>query len=260
VDVRFFKTINCMNAERSISALINRDRSLPGLGLWYGRWGLGKSSVANWIYSTLPVFYIIMERLWRPRRLLEEFCDILSLGSPQYRLDRLSDQVAEGLRKWDQPVIIDEADYLMKNSIMLDVLRDLHDKTGTPFILIGMEKLHSDLQRFGQFFSRILPASIVEFQPVMPMEISLITKEWTGLMIDDDAAELFCQLVEGDFRYIVGYLLSFEKACKDVNKTDVIDLNLVKSVFRNQAKKIKKRIANGTAARKLIETARGREK
>lgn len=257
MEVKFFKTRNCMNAEKSIAALINRDSSLPGLGLWYGRWGLGKSSVANWIYSMLPVFYIVVERLWRPRRLLEEFCDILNLGSPQYRLDRLSDQVAEGLRKWNQPFLIDEADYLLKNSVMLDVLRDLHDKTGNPFILIGMEKLHSDLQRFGQFFSRILPASIVEFQPVGPNEVAVITKEWTGLTIDHEAADLFCQLVEGDFRYIVGYLLSFEKACKEVNQTDIIDIPLVKSVFRNQAQKIKKRVTSGSAASKLITSGRG---
>lgn len=257
MDVRFFKTRNCLNAEKSVSALVNRDRSLPGLGLWYGRWGLGKSSVANWIYSMFPVLYIVIERLWRPRRLLEEFCEIMQLGSPHYRLDRLSDQVADGLRKWNQPVLVDEADYLLKNSVMLDVLRDLHDKTGTPFILIGMEKLHSDLQRFGQFFSRILPASIVEFQPVTPVEVGMITKDWTGLTIDKEAAELFCQLVEGDFRYIVGYLLSFEKACKEVNKTDVIDVPLVKSVFRNQSQKIRKRVAASSPASRLIASGRG---
>lgn len=256
MNVKFFKTRNAMNAQRSIESLTSRDRSLPGLGLWYGRWGLGKSSVANWIYSILPVFYICIERLWRPRRMLEEFCETLGLGSPQYRLDRLSDQVAEGLRKWNQPVLIDEADYLLKNSIMLDVLRDLHDKTGTPFILIGMEKLHSDLQRFGQFFSRILPAAIVEFSPIGPGEVGLIAREWTGLTIDDEAADLFCQLVEGDFRYIVGYLLSFERACA-TNKAKEINVPLVKSVFRDQSKRIKKKIASGSAAAKLIAAGRG---
>ena len=235
----FIRTDNYYRVEKAVESLNNRDPSLPGLGLIFGKWGYGKSSAVEHFYSVADVFYIVIERLWRPRRMLEEICDVLNLGDSEYRLDRLSDQVCEGLRRWRKPLFIDEADYLLKNSVMLDVVRDIHEKTKVPILLIGMERLYRNLQKHGQFFSRILPAAIVEFQPVTPPEIALITSEWTGLSIDMEAAHLFCQYVEGDYRYIVGYLLSFEQACR-VNKTDQITTKMVEAVVNRMAGKTKK--------------------
>ncbi|RJP82775.1 MAG: ATP-binding protein [Desulfobacteraceae bacterium] len=235
----FIRTANYNRMVAGVDALVSRDPSLPGLGLIYGKWGYGKSTAVEYYYSISDVFYIVIERLWRPRRMLEEICDILNLGDSEYRLDRLSDQVSEGLKKWGKPLFIDEADYLLKNSMMLDVIRDIHEKTRVPIILIGMEKLYRNLQKHGQFFSRILPASIVEFYPVKPPEIILITREWTGLELDMDAAELFCHYVEGDYRYIVGYLLSFEQACK-ANKMDKINIKMVESVVNRYTQKMKR--------------------
>ncbi len=235
----FIRTDNYYRMEKAVESLINRDPSLPGLGLIIGKPGYGKSSNVEHYYSVADIFYIVTESLWGPRRILEEACDVLNLGDSEYRLDRLSDQVCEGLKRWRKPLFIDEADYLLKNGIMLDVVRDIHEKTKVPIILIGMEKLYRNLQKHDQFFSRILPAAIVEFQPVTPHEIVLITSEWTGLSIDMEAAHSFCQYVEGDYRYIVGYLLSFEQACK-ANKTDKITIKMVESVVNRMAGKTKK--------------------
>ncbi|MDD2318413.1 MAG: AAA family ATPase [Desulfobacterales bacterium] len=227
---RFFVTENYRKLEVAVDALVNRDPSLPGLGLVFGKWGYGKSTAVEYYYSVSDVFYISVQRLWRPRRLLEEICELLNLGDPEYRLDRLSDQVCAGLQRWNKPLFIDEADYLLKNGTMLDVLRDIHDKSRVPVILIGMEKLYRSLQRYGQFFSRILPAGIVEFQPVTASETTRIIKEWTGLSIDFEAVELFCQHCEGDYRYIVGYLLSLENACK-TNGVSHADVKIVDAVI-----------------------------
>ena len=226
----FFYTENYRTVEVAYDALVNRDLSLPGISVIIGKWGAGKTTVIMHFYATHDVFYISVQRLWRPRRLLEEICEILNLGEPEHRLDRLSDQVCAGLQRWNKPLFIDEADYLLKNSTMLDVIRDIHDKSRVPIILIGMEKLYRSLQRYGQFFSRILPAAVVEFQPVTASETTRIIKEWTGLTIDFDAVELFCQYCEGDFRYIVGYLVSLETVCK-TNGVSHINVKMVETVI-----------------------------
>ena len=253
---KYIRNNNYHRLEQATDALVNRDLSLPGIGLIVGRWGYGKSSAVEHYYSVSDVFYIVIERLWRPRRMLEEICDVLNLGDSVYRLDRLSDQVCEGLKRWGKPLFIDEADYLLKNSVMLDVVRDIADRTRVPVILIGMERLYRNLQKHGQFFSRILPAGIVEFQPVTPHEITMITKEWTGLSIDMEVAELLCQFTEGDFRYIVGYLLSFEQTCA-ANKTTKITAKIVESVVKKYAGKMKK-ITGRQAVRGLQIVGKGR--
>lgn len=251
----FIRTNNYNRMTAAVEALENRDPSLPGLGLVYGRWGYGKSEAVEYFYGESDIFYIVIKRLWRPRRMLEEICDVLNLGAPEYRLDRLADQVAAGLKRWGKPMFIDEADYLFKNGIMLDVVRDLHDSTRVPIILIGMESMCDKLRKYGQFFSRILPAAIVEFQPVGPPEIILITKEWTGLSIDMPTTELLCHYVQGDFRYIVGYLLSFEEACK-TNQTDTITANMVEAVVKKIEKKTKRLAAVDVRKQRIM----GRDK
>jgi len=240
---KFIHTNNYYELEHAVSALVNRDPSLPGLGLIYGKWGYGKSAAVEHYYSVSEVFYIVMQRLWRPRRMLEEICDVMNIGDSEYRLDRLSDQVCEGLKRWGKPLFVDEADYCLRNSIMLDVVRDIHEKTRIPIILVGMEKLYRNLQKYGQLFSRILPAGIVEFQPVTPHEIIMITSEWTGLTLEPEAAELFCQYVEGDYRYIVGFLISFEEACK-ANNTTNIGIKMVDAVLKRFSNKIKKPVGH----------------
>jgi len=241
----FFRTNNYNRMVAAVTALVKRDPSLPGLGLIYGKWGFGKSEAVDYYYSVEDIFYIAVERLWRPRRLLEEMCEVMNLGDPVYRLDRLSDQVCDGLRRWNKPLFIDEGDYLLKNGVMLDVIRDIHEKTRVPIIMIGMESALKKLHRHGQFLSRILPAGIVEFMPVTPPEIRLIINKWTGLTMEINAAELFCQYTDGDFRYIVGYLLSMEESCNTMN-TKTIDAKMVESVVNRMSGrkqvKIKQRI------------------
>lgn len=237
----FIRTNNYNRVVAAVDALVNRDPSLPGLGLIYGCWGYGKTEVVEQFYGISDTFYIRTLETWRPRRLMEEMCEIMKLGAPVYRLDRLCDQVITGFRRWRKPLFIDEADYLFSNGgIMLNIIRDIHDMTKVPIILIGMEAMYDRLQKYGQFFSRILPRAIVEFQPATPPEIILITKEWTGLSIGHDGAELLCRYVRGDFRYVVGYLLSLEEICR-TNGTTQISPKMVEAVV-NRAEKLTKKL------------------
>jgi len=237
----FIRTDNFNKVQAAVAALTNRDPSLPGLGLIYGKWGYGKTEVVEAFYGQSDTFYVRMMETWNARRLLEEMGAIAKVGDPSYRLDRLCDQVIAGFRRWGKPLFIDEADYLFNGgSRMLNVVRDIHDTTKVPIILIGMEAIHGRLQKHGQFFSRILPAAIVEFQPVSTPEIIMITKEWTGLVIGHEAADLLGRYIEGDFRYLVGYLLTLEEACR-TNATGTISGRMIDAVV-NRAENLTKRM------------------
>jgi len=249
MDKMFIPTNNYNRMVQAVGALSERDPTLPGLGLIYGRYGYGKSHAVTHYCGLWDIQYICVERLWRPRRLLEEIADVLNLGDAEYRLDRLSDQVSDGLKRWKKPLFIDDADYLFKNGIMLDVVRDLHERSKVPIILIGMERSLRKLSGYGHIFSRVLPAGIVEFSPVTPPELVLIVKKWTGLSMGMEAAELFCHYTEGDFRFIVGYLLSLEEACR-VNAETAITDRLIESVVNRN---------NGTRVKKVAHQNVGRE-
>lgn len=251
----FFPTNNYHNMIRAVEALKTRDASLPGLGLVYGRWGLGKSEAIDHYYGESNIYYVRALRTWGIRDLLRDgICEELKLH-PEWRTVDCFKQVCKELRRRGEPLFIDEADYLFKSSAMLDVMRDLHDITRVPVILVGMEDICGRLQKFGQFWSRILPAGIVEFKPLSPPEMIVIAREWCELDLSPEGAEILCRFTEGDFRFIVGYLLELERAC-EVNKIKSISEQMANALLAKLSKKKELAERFSTNIKKLRVTGR----
>jgi len=232
---KFFPTNNYYALGAAVDALKNREPSLPGLGLVYGKWGLGKSDAIDEYYRVSNAYCVRAERLMSARDLLEAICEEYII-SPEYRTMARYRQVCSVLKERGEPLFIDEADYLFKQTISLDMIRDMHDRARVPIILVGMEEAYDRLAKHGQFWSRILPAGIVNFQPLMPPEITLVTKEWTGLDIPPECAERVCQHTMGDWRLVVGHLVEYERACR-VNQTQVVAIAMVEAVIRQLTKR-----------------------
>lgn len=243
----FFPTNNYHGMVRAIDALVNREPSMPGMGLIVGKWGIGKSEAIDYFYGESRIYYIRAWRLMKPRDLLEEICEEYRV-IPEYRMKPLFKQTWKLLKQRNAPLVIDEADYLFKNKVNLDVVRDLYDFSRSPIVLVGMEQFYEKLESTGQFWSRILPAGIAEFKPLTPPEMILITEKWTGLKILPESAEDVCHHTEGDFRIIMGYLDAFEKACK-ISKTIEISSAMVETVKR----KMERRISTHNHQRRKIE-------
>ncbi len=232
---KFFQTKNYHDLITAENALRGRDGSLPGLGLIFSPPGRGKTESIEHRYGEASIFYVKVNRVWGIRDLLEGICEEMAI-EPEFRTVPRFKQVCRELKRRGEPLYIDEADYLLKNTGMLDVIRDIHDTAKTPVILVGMENICRKLQKYGQFWSRILPAAIVEFKPLTPPEMMLITQEWTCLELEAEAAETLCRHTEGDFRYLVGYLLELEKACS-VNKTTSVSMKIADTVIKRLASK-----------------------
>jgi len=253
----FFLTNNYHSMVKAIDALVNREPSMPGMGLIVGKWGIGKSEAIDYYYGESSVYYVRAWALMKPRDLLEDICDEYRV-IPEYRVKALFKQVCKFLKQRRSPLIIDEADYLFKKSINLDVIRDLYDFTKVPIILVGMEQFYEKLEKYGQFWSRILPAGIVEFKPLSPPEMILITEQWTGLKIQPDSAKSVCHYTGGDFRIIMGYLNAFEKACKVGDNTREISQGMVEAVKRRMEKR--RNNLEGQRRKMEVELYTGRKK
>lgn len=149
---------NVAALNQQILALQNRTFGLPGIGVFHGTSGLGKTFAATWAASRLGAILIPIQRRWTIRSLLEKI--LFELGmSPSGTTARLTERTIQGLRKANRPLIIDEADYAVQRNLIEDI-RDLHDGTGIPVIMIGMSRFAQELERWPQVHNRVLKWSL----------------------------------------------------------------------------------------------------
>jgi len=216
-------TANIMSLKDSMAALQERSKDLPGLGLICGQAGLGKTKSAKWYSTQFDCPYIRATATWTPRWMLQEICAELG-NDPEGNTHNVFNQVKNELAVKPQLIFIDEADYLTGNWKLLETLRDIHDMTGSPFVLIGMGNIKNKLAKKLQFWSRV--SQVVEFSPLAAKEISYIAYELAGLNMTDEVAEQLRQVTSGFFRDVMVALSYMERMAK-ANKIKSISRKMI---------------------------------
>ena len=135
----FVKTRNVKNFIGLMNNLIDKSNEVPKMGLIYGDPGLGKTQTAVWWATNNDAVYVRAQNKMTCRWLLEKI--VYELGeSPSRKMADLIEQCITHLRLKPQIIIIDEVDYLINRHRIVETLRDLHDLTGVPIVLIGMHE------------------------------------------------------------------------------------------------------------------------
>lgn len=124
-------------------------------------------------------------------------------------------------------IIVDEIDYLLADFRTIETLRDLHDETGVPIILVGMQLAKHKLKKHTHLFDRI--SEIYNFTEFEYSDIKQITEEISEVEITKDAVHLIHNKVKS-FRQIVNIIDAFEKVAQ-ANSLTQIDENIAKEVL-----------------------------
>ncbi|KGJ21033.1 hypothetical protein IX55_03680 [Paracoccus sanguinis] len=136
-----------------IDRLQNRGDGVPGMGCFYGFSGLGKSMASSFAVNTTRAVHVQMKSVWTHKRLCEAILDELGLPARGTAADMV-DRIAEALAADSLPLLIDEADFLVKKG-MIEIVRDLYEMSEVPVILIGEELLPQKLKRWERVHGRI---------------------------------------------------------------------------------------------------------
>lgn len=132
----------------------SRAYGLPGMGTFYGRAGLGKTTAGVYATNSFNACHIEAMPFGGVKNLLTMI--VTELGfRPARTVPNLFDQVAEELARTGRPLILDEADYLLKDTL-IETVRRIHDVTGVPVILMGEEGLPQKLSKWERVHSRML--------------------------------------------------------------------------------------------------------
>ena len=226
----FVKTNNVKRFITMMNNLQNRAEGVPGMGLVYGEPGLGKTQTINWWAFKNNAILVrctqLMSARWLLSEILEEMGEIYG-----YKISDCFKLVVRNLLVNPQIIIIDEVDYLAVDSRAVETLRDIHDKTNVPIVLVGMINAKSRLKKFNHLYDRL--SEIVKFEKFSKNDIKTIVQELSEVEMTDCA-----------IRYIYTNLNRFRQIVKVINKAEIIakanGLNSIDEIL------IKEAIANET--------------
>lgn len=222
----FVRTKNVKNFIALTDKLINRKDGVPKMGLVYGEPGLGKTQTAVWWSTKNDAIYIRASNNMSSRWLLEEIVEELG-ESPCYRTADLMKQCVNKLKVSPRVIVVDEIDYLTCQLKVIETLRDLHDKTGAPVILIGMAMADKKLTRYKHLYDRI--SEKVMFEPFSKEDMEAIVSELSEIEITDDAVEIILSKINR-FRQLVKLISTLEEIAV-TNNFKQIDGKIVKGVL-----------------------------
>ena len=203
----FVKTNNVKRFITMMNNLQNRPEGVPAMGLVYGEPGLGKTQTINWWAFKNDAILVRCTQLMTAKWLLNEILDYMT-EIPYYTSDCFN-AVVRNLILNPKVLIVDEIDYLTIDSKAIEILRDIHDKTNVPVILVGMTSANSRLKKFSQLYDRI--SEIVKFEKFSKADIKTIVNELSEIEMTDCA-----------IKYIYSNLNRFRQIVKTINKAEIL--------------------------------------
>lgn len=181
-------------------SLASRDAGVPGIGLICGDTGAGKTTAAAWYANHTNAVYVRALALWTPSAMLSAIMRELD-AKPMLRCSEMMDFIITRLSLTGRPLFIDEADYLADKKRMLETLRDLHDLSTMPVILIGMRDFRRRVMHREQLAGRI--SQWVEFRPADISDARVLADTVCEVEVADDLLAELNQKTGGSMRGLV---------------------------------------------------------
>ncbi|MBC7168711.1 ATP-binding protein [Phenylobacterium sp.] len=182
-----------------VERVMDRHRSLPAIGAFYGPSGFGKTFAATYGAHKRRAYYVEVGESWTKAK----FCKALltELGvPPRGTIGDMVEVIIRHLMETARPLIIDEADHIVKRGYV-ETLREIHDKSGAPILLIGEELLPHKLQVWERFHNRVL--DWVPAQPCDLRDVGLLARVYApGVAIAEDLAMLLLTKSEARARRV----------------------------------------------------------
>jgi hypothetical protein len=224
----WIETENVAAFRRGLAIVRDTERGQPGIMAVRGRAGRGKTMAALNAYAQGGGVYM---RAWESETqaaMLRRLCREVA-GMEPGPAATSKREIIRSLDAQPRVLFLDEADRMATGR--MEDLRDIHDETGCPMVLVGEEGLWALLQSRRRLGSRV--TQHVEFGPVSAEDVLLYATEAASLALSPEAAAAVVQLTEGDFRLVRNAVQELEQAAAAATSQDV-DEAMVRSLKRGR--------------------------
>jgi len=231
----FVKTQNVKNFINLMNNIKNRPENVPGMALVYGEPGLGKSKAVLWWVAQNDAVYIrgtnLMSGRWFIQEVVEELGEI-----PYHYSSDLFKQCVRILIEKQIPIIVDEIDYLAGDLKTIETIRDIHDKTNVPVILVGMNMAPQKLARYKHLYDRI--SEIVQFKPFNKRDVTDIVTQLSEVEMTECAID-FIFHKSNRFRQIVRAINKAEQIAQANGLNTIDEITLREFINDDSAETVK---------------------
>jgi|CXWL01.1.fsa_nt_gi hypothetical protein len=177
---------NIINLRNAYAALTERGTGVEGMGLVHGDAGYGKSTAMTWLRAQVNAVNVRAMSTWTQRAMLASIMRELG-AEPHYRAAENVQQIVRLLIDQNRGLFVDELDYLVGRGELLpalDTLRDIHDLSKMPVLLVGMKGVHLKVANRLQLARRITQS--IEFLPADLSDARVLCDTVCEIQIDDE--------------------------------------------------------------------------
>ncbi len=221
----FIPTANVTAFREAAMVVSDTEKGQPGMMVSWGRAGLGKTKCSmEWAVNTPGALFVRVYEDWTAKAMLSRICFELN-GMRPGQVEKAKRVLIEELDKPGKVLIVDEADRLSIKNI--EHLRDIHDETGTPIILVGEPSLYAQLTARRRIWERV--TRVVEFEPVTDEDVIHFGIEGCDLDIAPNAAQTLASRSKGSFRLLYHMMVDLDRLAR-ANETTAVTLDMVNNL------------------------------
>ncbi|MGZ9811257.1 AAA family ATPase [Pseudoroseicyclus sp. H15] len=215
-----FGTIAPLRNVAALAALVGRLKGrslgLPGMGTFYGPSGWGKSTAGIYATNKFQAVTVQVKSVWTQKSLCEAIIAEANM-QPHRTTGRMIEQIGMYLAQTDVPLIIDEADFLVKRG-MIEIVRDIYESSQAPVILIGEENLPQHLMKWERVHGRML--DWVAAQPADIADVGHLAALYAkGIKVERDLQQRILTASKGSIRRISVNLDRAAERARNLGKT-----------------------------------------
>lgn len=199
---------NVTAVQDAFGSLNNREMNLPGLGLISGETGFGKTFTSVRMMTQFRAIFVRAWATWTPSSMLGAIAR--ELGGEQTRsVQPMIDFIIKEMVMQNRPLFIDEVNHLDGDERQMHLIRDIHDTTGIPVVMISEEKTPRKLMRYPQIVNRIYEH--VEFMPLDLEDVETLARTICEVEIGEGVLAKLLRDTEGNMRMITDGLAKLER-------------------------------------------------
>jgi len=209
---------NIARLKVAATALTNRAHGVPGMGLVEGAPGLGKTTAITWLVNKEHGIYVRALASWTPAAMLGALLKEVD-RAPRGSCSQMVNDLMQAVSISGRGIYIDESDYVIDSKKMTETLRDIHDMTNVPVVLIGMEGIGKRLAHREQLVSRVMQT--VRFQACDLGDTTLLADQLCEVKVKPDLVAKVHQLTNGSARRVVVMLADIEQHARAMKLDEI---------------------------------------